>query len=98
MNSPSPPKSVWRNLGRPVLGGVLGCLFGALLGCIASVATFGLYTMTLSRADYQSRYGDMGGVAMIEWGLIGIRVGVIVLGALGVWWGFWLNRVTRSPS
>ena len=81
-----------------MVGGVLGCILGAVLGCVAGFLLCGLYAATFSQAEFQHRYGDMVGVAMIQWAIRGIPVGAVVLGALGVWREIRLNRAGKRTS
>ncbi len=83
---------------RPLVGGVLGCLLGAALGCVAGYLLCGLYASTFSQAEFQRRYGEMVGVAMIQWGIRGIPVGAVVLGALGVWREIRVSRAGERKS
>jgi H+/Cl- antiporter ClcA len=94
MNAQRILKKCW----RPVVGGVLGCVIGAVLGCVAGALLFGLYTTTFSQAELRHRYGEMAGLAMIQWGIRGIPVGGLVLGALGVWREIWLDRAGKGKS
>ena len=89
---------ILKNCWRPVVGGVLGCILGAALGCVAGFLLCGLYAATFSHAEFQHRYGDMVGVAMIQWAIRGIPVGAVVLGALGVWREIWLSRAGKRKS
>jgi hypothetical protein len=99
MNRQPTPKSRWRPaLLRAVFGCLAGILFGTVLGLLTSVGILLLYTKTLSRAEFQHRYGDMVGVAMIQWGFSGMLIGGLVLGALGIWWGIWDSRGAEGTS
>ena len=91
MNAQRILKKCW----RPVVGGMLGCVFGAVLGCVGGALLFGLYTTTFSQAELRHQYGEMAGVAMIQWAIRGIPVGGLVLGALGVWREIWLARAGK---
>lgn len=87
-----------KNCWRPVVGGLLGCILGAALGCVGGYVLCGLYAATFSPAEFQQRYGEMVGVAMIQWAIRGIPIGAIVLGALGVWREIWLSRPRKRAS
>lgn len=87
-----------KNCWRPVVGGTLGCLLGVALGAVGGFLLCGLYASTFSQAEFHRRYGEMVGVAMIEWGERGIPVGGLVLGAVGVWRGIWLNRARKRKT
>ncbi|MCX6930572.1 MAG: hypothetical protein NT154_46305 [Verrucomicrobia bacterium] len=91
-------KAMLRKCWRPVVGGVLGCVLGAVLGCVAGALLFGLYTTTFSQAELRRQYGEMAGVAMIQWAIRGIPVGGLVIGALGVWREIWLARAGKRKS
>ncbi len=91
-------KRILKNSWRPTVGGLLGCVIGAVLGCVAGGVLFGIYAMTLSPDAYRHQYGEMGGIAMIQWALRGIPVGALLLGALGVGREIWLTRAgNRKP-
>lgn len=94
MNTERIPKTCW----RPVVAGVLGCILGAALGCVAGFLLCGLYAATFSQAEFKHRYGDMVGVAMILWAIRGIPVGAVVLGALAVWREIRLSRAGKRTS
>jgi hypothetical protein len=54
-------KSCW----RPVIGGLLGCVLGAVLGSLAGALLFALHAAPLSQAEFQRRYGEMVGLALM---------------------------------
>ena len=91
-------ESILKNCWRPVVGGVLGCILGAAVGCVAGFVLCGLYAATFSQTEFQRRYGEMVGVAMIQWAIRGIPVGAVVLGVFGVWREMWLNRAGKPTS
>lgn len=95
---PMNAQRIVKNCWRPVVGGVLGCVLGAVLGCVVGALLFGLYTTTFSQAEFRHRYGEMAGLAMIQWALCGIPVGGLVLGALGVWREIRLSRAGKRNS
>lgn len=86
------PRCILKNCWRPVVGGLLGCVLGAVLGCLAGALLFGLYTTTFSQAELRHRYGEMAGLAALQWAMWGMPVGGLVVGALGVWREIWLRH------
>jgi len=86
------------NCWRPLVGGVLGCALGAVLGSVAGFLLCGAYAATFSPVEFRQRYGDMVGVAMIQWGIRGIPVGAVLLGGLGVWREIRLGRAGKRDA